>query len=289
MKNLKLTFLILLSIFSVTPIFTFARTIINNNGIEIDEEDYERFLLIYSHEYIMTMDETKYEKALHIDYDNIQKATKYVETTYNPSLNLITERELTEYEYENYIPIGYQANIGGEQINLNDGYGYYETTAKKISLIFDAGPIYSNAMLTATWKVIPITRSFDVIGFRGYGFDVREGSQAGEQIYVSGGNYNDITYSWNGTNIHKFTNGFGISMNIVNASITALQLFAECDVEPTIDHPSIYASYQHAVDDLTLAQSQNYTLGGAGLGNVFIYPYNISQKYDGMSGLSITF
>ena len=39
------------------PVLTKAETIINNNGIEISEEDYNNFLLVYTPEYIMTMDE----------------------------------------------------------------------------------------------------------------------------------------------------------------------------------------------------------------------------------------
>ena len=103
------------------------------------------------------------------------------------------------------------------------------------------------------------------------------------------GTYTTIDYSWNGTNIKKFDNGFGISMNIVNSDITSLQLLLDCDVSPTITSPDITASYQHAQQDLSLANSQNYTLGGAGLGGVFVFPYSIAQKYDGMSGVTVSY
>jgi hypothetical protein len=265
-----------------------AESIINNNGIEISEEDYNKFIQAFSHEYIMTMDEVKYEKLLSLDFEHIEKVTKYVATTYNPSLNLVTETELTESQYNNFIPNGYIANLGGDEIMLNGNSAFYETTAKMLNMVLIGGSVYNYISLTATWKYVPITRSFDVIGFRTYGFDVRNGSQTGDQIYVLNGTYNDIQYAWNGTNIQKFNNGFGISMNIVNSDIDALQLIAECDVEPTMNHPDIHGSYQHAISNVTLAQSQNYTLGG-GLGGVFVYPYNISQKYDGMSGLTLTF
>ena len=285
MKNIKLVLSLLICIISSIPVMASAATIINNNGIEISEEEYANFSKIYSHEYIMTMDENKHDKLLKLDYDNlkIDSVTKYIETTYNPRLGLTTEKELTEEEYENF-----DASNGRSRY-IGTGTAYYETTAKKLSLLLVGGNTYNYVILTATWKVIPTTRSFDVIGFRGYGFDFRNGSQSGDQIYVSGGVYNDITYSWNGTNINNQNNGFGISMNIVNSNITALQLIAECDVEATIDHPELFASYQHAINNLTLAQSQNYTLGGSGLGGVFVYPYNISQKYDGMSGLILTY
>ena len=155
-------------------------------------------------------------------------------------------------------------------------------------MVLIGGSYYNNIFLTATWKYVPATRSFDVIGFRGYGFSFRTGSQEGTQAYITTDDvYHMISYAWNGTNIKKFDDGFGISMNLVNANIVAIQCMIESDVHPTIDHPSIYGSYQHAITSVSLATSQNYTLGGAGLGNVFVYPYSIVQKYDGMSGVSL--
>ena len=290
MRMYKFVFCMLMGMIMLVPMLTSAESIINYNGIEISEEDYNNFLLAFTPEFIMTMDEAKYEKLLSLDYTNIQKVTKYVATTYNQSLNLVTEVELTEEQYENFIPNGNVANIGGgDQINLNNNSVYYETTAKRLNMVLIGGSVYNFVTLTATWKYVPNTRSFDVIGFRGFGFDFRNGSQFGDQMYLLNGTYYDIQYAWNGTNIQTFSNGFGISMNIVNSDIDDLQLLLGCDVEPTIDHPSIAGSYQHAISTVTLAQSQNYTLGGAGLGYVFVYPYNISQKYDGMSGLILNF
>ena len=280
----------LIAIFMFAPIFTYADSIINNNGIEISEEEYNNFIQIHTHEYIMTMNEEQYEKLQSLDYSNIVTETKYIATTYNRSLNIVTEREISEAEYENFLEGGYIENIGGDGLNLSNGAIYYETSAKKLNMVLIGGNIYNYVTLTATWKYIPSTRSFDVIGFRGYGLDFRDGSQSGMQIYIdSSGNYNTINYSWNGTNIKRFSNGFGISMNIVNSSIQALQLIVDCDVSPTMSTPEIFGSYQHAVSSVSLANSQNYTLGGSGLGNVFVYPYNIAQKYDGMSGVSLSY
>ena len=156
---------------------------------------------------------------------------------------------------------------------------------------FTGGTTWNYATLTASWKYIPTTRVFDVIGFRGDGFSFRNGSQEGSQMYIdASGNYQSIYYSWNGTNIKKFSDGFGISMNLVNPTIQALALDAACDVKAIDDYPIIFGAYEHAVNSsVTLAQSQNYTMSGAGLGSVFAYPYSISSKYDGMSGVRIDF
>jgi len=273
--------IVLVGIFTIFPIITNAESITNINGIVISEEEYNNFLKIHSHEYIMTMSEEKYEKLKSLDYTNVVKETKYVATTYNPSLNLTTERELTKEEFDNFEKTTTSSRLA-------DGGISYETTAKKIVMSLAGGTTWNYVTLTATWKYIPTTRSFDVIGFRGYGFEFRNGSQEGEQIYILDGNYTVIDYAWNGTNTKRLDNGFGISMNIVNTDIVALQLIAECDISPTISAPEIFGSYQHAVSSVSLANSQNYTLGG-GLGDVFVYPYSISQKYDGMSGVRLTY
>ena len=280
MKNVKYMLLAFVGLISILPINTFAESIINNNGIEISEEEYNNFLKIHTPEYIMIMNEEKYEKLKSLDYSDIEITENYIESVYNPNLGIITEREMTEEEYENYNPI----------MPILDSKGASgETSAKKISMAILGGSTYNHVTLTATWKGIPATRSFDVIGVRGYGVSFRNGSQSGEQIYKLNGEIKAVDYAWNGTNIQRHDNGFGISMNIVNDSITALQLAVDCDVTPTLTEPGIFGSYQHAVKSLSLADSQNYTLGASGLGGVFVFPYSISQKYDGMTGLKIQY
>ena len=281
MKSVKFIVFSLISIITIFPLFTSAESITNINGIVINEEEYNNFLKVHTHEYVMTMTEEKYEKLKSLDYSNVQTEEKYIETTYNRSLNLTTERELTKSEYDSYDK---KSNA-----RLSDDSMYYETTAKKLSLVLLGGTTWNYVVLTATWKYIPTTRSYDVIGFRGYGLEFRDGSQIGEQIYVLNGTYSTINYAWNGTNIQRHDNGFGISMNIVNSDISALQLIVECDVSVAQSSPAIYGSYQHAVENVSLANSQNYTLTGGGLGDVFEFPYSIAQKYDGMSGLSIQY
>lgn len=280
LKNMKFIFCVLISIIFIFPNSTNAENITNNNGVVMTEEEYNDFLKVYSNEYIMLMSEEKYNELKNLDFDNITKSTKYVESVYNPNLHLTTEREVTKAEYDNFNPV---------MPLLDDGGASAESTMKIISLAVIGGTTWNNAIFTAAWKGIPSTRSFDVIGFYGFGLDFGEGTQQGNQIYELNGTYSAIDYAWNGTNIKKFDNGFGISMNIVNSDITDLQLLVECYVTPTVTHPTIYASYQHAVQTLSLADSQNYTLGGSGLGSVFIFPYSISQKYDGMSGVSVSY
>ena len=280
MKNVKFMILALISILFVIPYVVNAESITNNNGVVISEQEYNDFLKIYSSDYIMNMSEAKYNKLKTLNFNDITTSTKYIETTYNQNLQLTTEREVTEQEYNNFNPV---------MPLLDDEAASYETTMKKLVMSIVGGTTWNYATVVATWKAIPSTRSYDLIGFYGYGFEFGNGTQGGEQVYILNGAYNEISYAWNGTNIQRHTNGFGISMNIVNSDITYLQLIADVDVKATVTHPTLYASYQHAQRELSLEDSQSYTLGGSGLGSVFIFPYSISQKYDAMSGVSVSY
>lgn len=278
LKKVMLMLFALVSIVLVIPNVVNASEITNNNGVVMTQEEYNDFLKIYSSDYIMNMTEEKYNKLKTLDFNDITKSSKYIETTYNRNLQLTTEREVTEEEFEEFNAVSPL---------LDDGGALYETQLKRLVLSIVGGETWNWATIVATWKAIPSTRSYDLIGFYGFGFDFSSGTQEGNQIYTLDGNYTVIKYSWNGTNIKRHSNGFGISMNVVNSDITYLQFIAECDVRANIEHPTLYASYQHAQRNLSLADSQNYTLGGAGLGSVFVFPYSISQKYDAMSGVSV--
>ncbi len=263
----------------VIPLTTNAKSIINNNGIEISEEDYNNFLKIRTPEYIMVMNQDDYDKLKSLDYSNISTDTKYYETVYNPHLLLTTEKEITEDQYENPImPI------------LDTKDAYIETTHKKLTLTVAGGSYWNYVVLTATWKWAPSIRSFDVIGLLVDGASVRNGSQTGEQVYSKNDKYYGVDYAWNGTNIKRFDNGFGISMNVVNdEGLQSLQMSIDCDILPIKNYTYIYGSYQHAVTNVSLEESHNYELDNIGLGDVFKFPLETSQKYDGMSGVSLTY
>lgn len=278
LKKLMLMLFALISIVLVIPNVVNAKEITNYQGVVISEAEFNDFLKIYSSDYIMNMSESKYNKLKTLDFNDVTTTTKYVETAYNRSLQLTTEREITKEDFDEFNAVSPLLDSDGAT---------YETQMKRLVLSIVGGTTWNYATVVATWKAIPSTRSYDLIGFYGFGFDFGSGTQEGNQIYTLDGNYTVIDYAWNGTNIKRHSNGFGISMNVVNSDITYLQFIAECDVRANIDHPTLYASYQHAQRSLSLADSQNYTLGGAGLGSVFVFPYSISQKYDAMSGVHV--
>lgn len=278
MKNWKLN-LFVITFIAFFPMLTYAEPIINNNGVVISEEEYENFLKVHTPEYIMTMTQEKYEKLKSFDFNNIKTDSIYVKSTYNDALKLTTEEEITEEEFNNFdiMPM------------LNSDGTEGSSVAKSLTMALLGGDYWNYVILGAVWKGVPKVRSFDVIGFYGDSFEFRNGSQTGEQNYGYNGKYSTIHYDWNGNNTKRFDTGFGISMNIVNNDIDYLELEAECDVTPTANHGTIFGSYQHATTNMTLAKSQNYTLGVGGLGDVFIFPIEIVARYDDMFGLRLDY
>ena len=134
--------------------------------------------------------------------------------------------------------------------------------------------------------MIPSTRAFDVIAVRYVGMSDVDGTQIGRQIWGTNGNYTYVNYGWNGTNINRQDNGFGISMNITNDStINYLENYIESAVKFTGNFQWAGASYQHATSNTTLAQSKSYTLAEDGKNGVILFTGNIGSKYDNMPGV----
>lgn len=269
-----------LAVICFLPNKVMAEDIINNNNVVISESDYQDFSKIHTDAYIMTMTQEKYNELKTFDYDTVRSNTKYIETGYNQNLGIYTSRELTEAEYNNINP-------SSPPRTRTTGSDMIETAYKKLTLsLTDSGSL-TNCTVTCTWKIIPATRSFDVNGLRLQGYGMVAGAQNGHQIYYTNGSYQSVSYASNGTNIKILSNGFGISMNLVNNSITYLQSTTESSLIPGTGTKAVYGTYQHSTADLTLAQSRNYTIGVAGLGGVFVYPYSISQHYDNMNGVQV--
>ena len=253
--------------------------IINQNGVRISMSDYNLLTNIYSDAYIQTMTNEDYEnfKAKNININNLVKSEKYYKTVIDHLNNVVTNTEVTENEFNNYNP-----NV--QTLSVSN---FVETQYKKLSLtLSDNHNGYGDIFVGLLWKMIPSTRSFDVIAVRYVGMTDVDGTQYGRQIWGTNGNYTYVNYGWNGTNINRQDNGFGISMNITNDStINYLENYIESAVEFTGNFQWAGASYQHATSNTTLAQSKSYTLAENGKNGVILFTGNIGEKYDNMPGV----
>ena len=253
--------------------------ITNQNGVRISMTDYNLLTNIYSDAYIQTMTNEDYEnfKAKNININNLVKSEKYYKTVIDHLNNVVTNTEVTENEFNNYNP-----NV--QTLSVSN---FVETQYKKLSLtLSDNHNGYGDIFVGLLWKMIPSTRSFDVIAVRYVGMTDVDGTQIGRQIWGTNGNYTYVNYGWNGTNINRQDNGFGISMNITNDStINYLENYIESAVEFTGNFQWAGASYQHATSNTTLAQSKSYTLAEDGKNGVILFTGNIGEKYDNMPGV----
>ena len=253
--------------------------ITNQNGVRISMSDYNLLTNIYSYAYIQTMTSKDYEnfKAKNININNLVKSEKYYKTEIDHLNNVVTNTEVTENEFNNYNP-----NV--QTLSVSN---FVETQYKKLSLtLSDNHNGYGDIFVGLLWKMIPSTRAFDVIAVRYVGMTDVDGTQYGRQIWGTNGNYTYVNYGWNGTNINRQDNGFGISMNITNDStINYLENYIESAVEFTGNFQWAGASYQHATSNTTLAQSKSYTLAENGKNGVILFTGNIGEKYDNMPGV----
>ena len=253
--------------------------ITNQNGVRISMTDYNLLTNIYSDAYIQTMTSEDYEnfKAKNININNLVKSEKYYKTEIDHLNNVVTNTEVTENEFNNYNP-----NV--QTLSVSN---FVETQYKKLSLtLSDNHDGYGDIFVGLLWKMIPSTRSFDVIAVRYVGMTDVDGTQYGRQIWGTNGNYSYVEYGWNGTNINRQDNGFGISMNITNDStINYLENYIESAVQFTGNFQWAGASYQHATSNTTLAQSKSYTLAENGKNGVILFTGNIGSKYDNMPGV----
>ena len=76
-------------------------------------------------------------------------------------------------------------------------------------------------------------------------------------------------------------------MNLVNGA-SYFETDISANVISTSQNAVAYGTYQHAVTDVTLDQSQSYTISHNGLGRVLNFTNSVYNLYDGMTGVSIS-
>lgn len=242
----------------------------------LTDEEYSRLKIIFSDARISTMSDEDAQRYLSYDLENSNIVSKYYRVTETANGTVSTEVTKTE------------AEEASQATNNNITRGaFHRTTYKNIQI--SATQLEGNnyyIRFYTNWLLTPRVKSYDVNAMRVDDATIRDGSQAGRQTYGSYGNYSLVEYSNNGTNMVKKENGFGISMNLVDAA-TEFQLDIEAIVKSTSKWATVYASYQHAATNVTLAQSKAYNISHNGYGEVINFATAVENYYDGMQGVSI--
>lgn len=249
---------------------------VNNVKATISEEDETFLRSIFSEARLNLMSEEEKEELVNGDLKFSEKIYQVTQTLNGTFTYSEVDPETAELIKENF----------------NNGVSTYdathETTYKRITILDIYLESNTHRITVYTqWLVTPATKSFDVTAMRIDGGYVVDGTQDGTQVYWKDGAYGHVTYAWNGTNIRKTDNGFGISMNLVNGA-SYFETDISANVVTTSSDAVAYGTYQHAVTDVTLNQSQSYTISHNGLGGVVNFTNSVYNLYDGMAGVSIS-
>lgn len=262
----------------VTATFIIVVTLcfVTNVNAAISEEDYASLREIFSEARLSIMSDAEKEELVNGDLTYSEKVYQVTETVNGTFIYSEVDPEIADLIEEDF----------------RNGVATYdathETSYKRITIIDNyIGNNSHSVMVYTQWLVTPATKSFDVTAMRIDGGYVVEGTQDGTQMYWKNGAYDIVNYSYNGTNIRKLDNGFGISMNLVNGA-SYFETDISANVISTSQNAVAYGTYQHAVTDVTLDQSQSYTISHNGLGRVLNFTNSVYNLYDGMTGVSIS-
>lgn len=303
MKN-KIVIAILMGIFSMLLSTTVhAKSdifYINNNGIEMTEEQYNKLSKYFSDDIIQNMQYNQFEYEIEHEVKSFNYDEKYfVETTFfnknSEKLytisNEITKEEFDSFDYNKANNQKFYYPALRAVINDAGDPSYHETTAKSVG-IGDVSFDHKNYRLfvQTNWKTNPIVKSFDVSAIRwtvnSNSTFTRDNDFYGVQMCKNSSNEQLIqSYGQDSNNAKVFSNGVGVSMNIFDACNS--DLHTQLDIYGELSGSmKIYGTYQHAVANVTLAQSKSYTLSSSGLGGVLYYSNStIRNKYDNMQGV----
>lgn len=199
--------------------------------------------------------------------ENIE--VKYYKTVIDKINNISYIKEITQEEYD---------NVNGISLFSTN----HETEYKKIIIKNNSNKIN----LTVEWKKNPAVRSFDVIALRGVGVTFDYDSINGIQDYYLNNSKSSIFYNSTSENVKLFSNGFGVSMNLVNGA-SNYSLSLSINYFKDINNGTVYGTYQHSQRDISLSQSQRYTISANGYGGVLDFDSSVEDYFDGMGGVSI--
>ena len=266
----------------------------NSLGLELTEGQYNDII------YYITEDELDFFTEDEIAYimsnpENsiLDSEEMYIKTTYevvDGNMEVQNEEYISEEEMLDTINI--RNMEGASTFFYKDTFrkDYVETNMKSILMhMYEVQPSVKKVNLVCTWLGIPKCKSFDVVAFRPETTSVTcdiicTDNTFGIQEYDG----NEIRYSYSNGNIKYTDGGIGLSTNIVDSVSSSLSVKFATTFGTGADPFTIYGTYQHAVNNVTLAQSQDYEISFLGMGGVLDFDPDVYSKYDNTPGLLVT-
>lgn len=220
--------------------------------------------------------------ALNNIYYRNNNSVEFTEEEYNYfyeiyGIEYIDNMTLEEYDWYSDL------NINNNELEVVTYYDIpvsvmdtsHTTASKKITITKSCSSAKCTILTTAKWLTNPTIRSYDVIGARFDGVSLYNSNITTRVISSSG-------TSWF-SDLKTFPIGFGVSVKLPESSTNIIveQKFY------TTTSGNVYASYQHATSNITLATSKLYTINSSGCGGVFNFYGTALNKFDRMGGVNI--
>lgn len=238
----------------------------NRNGVVMDQSNYENLVGKLTLEYVSFMTQR--------EYDSLK----------DHELPIVAEKSIVTENVE----------IAGLPIEIASPYAVagspnsIVTTSKQLSIIvFDWGNGQYYVKAANEWLSIPKIRNYDVFAMRpDDGMSLVSGTPSGTQYYSTSTTSDSIIYQPNGANTVTKSNGFGMSMNLVDNSDVEVFLNT-ITARVSGSSGTVSASYQHCTSNsVTKAQSMDYYLSVNGKGGVIMFNNSTTDgRYDGMMGV----
>lgn len=249
----------------------------NVKAANLTDEEYVRLRNLFSDARISIMSDEDAARYLSYDLEHVNKVSKYYKVTETTNGTITTEVSKEE-----------AISAAETENNISPTATYHTTSYKNIEI--STSQTGKNAYLiyvTNDWLITPRVKSYDVIAMRVDDATISSGTQRGVQFYTTNGITDVVNYSYQGTNMVLSSNGFGISMNLVDAA-SGFTCEIEAVVKATTKWATVYGSYQHAMTAVTLAKSKSYTISHNGYGKVINFATAVQNDYDNMQGVSIS-
>lgn len=277
MKKIYLLFaMMFLSIIKVNAIGNYT----NENGVLISQKFVNRVSMYIKPEVFEFMNQQDYDFYYQLysgDYSVDQKYIITANLVQNGEVLDTVENIMNEFEYELVM------NQMQPQTICYDEDACWQTSSKKITMTTSNSTACS-VSVGLEWLTTPSTKSYDVIASMWDQSATKNYSGAYQFYKDTNGQLYSINYDTvSGTNTKQFSNGMGVSMNLVDDATYWDALIYNnltCSSDMTFR-----ASYQHATSNVSLSTSKSYNLSTSGLGGVINFNGSIGNYYDGMQGL----
>lgn len=273
------------TMFSIYLLFIFIGVVSAddlNPNVVISEEGYEILSEYMSDTEMAMINQDIYD--MFMEGNVVSYQSMIVETTYYESPTqlpqVVSERHMTVDEYANT-----PSTLATECFYTVD-YNTYdcETDMKYLVLATHNNDGVVRFEMYNVWKSMPKYKSFDVIGMRWTG-NFTYDSYYGEQN--NDGNSGRIQYLVGNGNYKFGTNAIGLSQNLVDSATVIdnrLSVVGSCTTAG-----NVYASYQHAKTNVTLATSKKYNFSASGMGGVFGFYDGVGNYYDDSPALHLNY